>query len=189
MAKALKIAGEVYAAGLLIAALLFCFVHAPKNTSSAPPKQNKTGEAHAPAGLVNLSVLFPGLDVHAVTAVSISTHERSFEFRSDNSAVTVNGSAADSDIYRTLLLQIAELPVSALNALPAGASQILSLVVTTGTERHHAQFYGGTGAEAYIRCGTQHAPQYRQTDGWRVGTLMMTCEGARMEPLPHSTAY
>lgn len=182
MAKALQIAGAICAACLMIAALSFYF--AAPDLSIQQRSAQKTGAALAPAGPMNLSVLFPDLNPASITAVSLRTPERSFEFRRDeHNAVTVNGQRADSEIYQTLLTQIAELPVSTLDALPSGTGQLLTLVVTTGGQRRTAHFYddGGAGTEAFILCGTQEAPQYRQTDGWRVGTLMMTCEGTRIE--------
>lgn len=198
MTRAFKTAGAVCALCLMLIALSFHVVSIPQSAPSSgqtaaqtaaqttvqTAAQQKTGAAQAPAGSVDLSVLFPDLDVSAITAVSVSTPERSFEFRSDSAnTVTVNGGAADHEIYHTLLSQIAELPVSSLHALPADASRFLTLVVTAGAERHFAQFYSGTGAEAFILCGTRHAPQYRQTDAWRIGTLMMTCEGTRMDDM------
>lgn len=186
VAKALQIAGAICAASLMIAALFFSLFPAPRSAQLAAqqPAVQKTGAAHPPAGPMNLSVLFPDLDPASITAVSLKTPERSFEFRrGEYNAVTVNGQLADSEIYLTLLTQIAELPVSTLDALPAGNDQLLTLVVTTGGQRRTAHFYddGGAGTEAFILCGTQEAPQYRQTDGWRVGTLLMTCEGTRIQ--------
>ncbi len=196
MTKALKILGMLCAMSLMLIALFFRFSGAQQNTQPAvqpdlqTTAQQKTGAAHAPAGSVDLSVLFPDLDVGAITAVSVNTPERSFEFRHDSAdTITVNGGAADHEIYRTLLSQIAELPVSSLPALPADADRLLTLVVTAGAERHFAQFYGSAGANAFILCGTQHAPQYRQTEAWRIGTLMMTCEGTRIEDVLDDEAH
>ena len=195
MTKAIKISGILFAICLTICTLAFHFVVLPQSVRPAvqPPAQTdaqqKTGAAHAPAGSVDLPVLFPDLDVGAIPAVSVHTPERSFDFRSSADAITVNGGAADHEIYHTLLAQIAELPVSSLPALPADANRLLTLVVTTDEERHFAQFYGSAGAEAFILCGTQHAPQYRQTDAWRIGTLMMTCEGTRIENIPTEESY
>lgn len=187
--KALKIAGSIYAAGLMIAALFFYF--AAPDLSMRQRSAQKTGAAQTPAGPVNPYVLFPDLDPESITAVSLKTPERSFEFaRSEHNIITVNGQRADSEIYQTLLAQIAELPVSTLDTLPSNTDKLLTLVVITGDRRHTAYFYGdgGAGTEAFIHCDTQNAPPYRQTDAWRVGTLMMTCEGTRIEDMQGSSA-
>ena len=46
-----------------------------------------------------------------------------------------------------------------------------------------SRFYedGGTGEFARVIAGTEGEPEYGQTCGWRVGTLMMTCEGTRIQ--------
>ncbi len=60
---------------------------------------------------------------------------------------------------------------------------LLTLTVCTGAKQHIARFYedDGTGEVARIVTGSEDAPEYGQTDGWRVGTLMMTCEGTRIQ--------
>ena len=76
------------------------------------------------------------------------------------------------------------LPVDVSAAFSAGSTKLLlTLTVYTGSERHTARFYedGGTGEFARVIAGTEGEPEYGQTCGWRVGTLMMTCEGTRIQ--------
>ena len=60
---------------------------------------------------------------------------------------------------------------------------LLTLTVCTGGKQHIARFYedDGTGEVARIVAGSADAPEYGKTGGWRVGTLMMTCEGTRIQ--------
>lgn len=138
-----------------------------------------------PAGDAHEQLLFPDLCSSAITAVSLRTNERSFEFRCDGpDNVSVNGQRADSEAFLTLVSQIAQFPVDAHAAFPAeGADELLELVVSTGETQHVARFYedSAQGTQTYIVCGTQDAPSYRKTDGWRVGTLLMACEGTRIQ--------
>ena len=57
------------------------------------------------------------------------------------------------------------------------------MVISSGSRQQTARFYedGGKGEKAHIVLGSEDAPEYRQTSGWRVGTLMMTCEGTRIQ--------
>lgn len=189
MANILKIAGALCAAACAAVLLFFCFAASPDLAQHAG--EPETGAAKSPAGPAHLSVLFPGLDISTVTAVSISTPDRSFTYAGSSADhVTVNGQQADRDIYQTLLAQIAELPVSPLSALPPKPRWLLTITVTAGAQQRTAHFYddGGAGTEAFILCGTQETPQYRQTDVWRIGTLMMACEGTRIEGIPDANS-
>ena len=130
-------------------------------------------------------MLFPNLSSAGIRFVSVCTPERSFRFHLDaHGAVSVNGHAADAEIFSTLLEQITRLPVDPAAAFPAENAQLLmSLEIHADERRHIAHFYdhGDTGTVTHIICGAPDAPEYRLTDGWRVGTLVMTCEGTRIE--------
>lgn len=144
--------------------------------------QEEMQEEEQDAGSVPL---FPDLNASAITSISVTAGNRSFLFVAEDSRnVSVNGREADCDIYRTLVGQIASLPVYAQEAFATqDARLLLTLTVSAGDRQHTASFYedDGTGETARIVAGTESAPQYAQTAGWRVGTLMMTCEGTRVE--------
>ena len=129
--------------------------------------------------------LFPNLCSASIRAISIRTPERSFQFQLDSlGAVSVNGAQADKEIFATLVDQIADLPVDPFGAFPADGTQLMmTLEVLTDGRRHTAHFYedGASGIATHIICGTPDAPEYRLTEGWRVGTLVMTCEGTRIQ--------
>lgn len=185
----LKAAGAILAAGMAVCAVFFCFGAAGARTApeQAAVQQSgesaqKTAQASAPDGPV---LLFPDLDMDTITAISVHTPERSFQFCADSDGgVSVNGHQADREIYRTLVSQIVELPVDVSAAFStSGTRLLLTLTVCTGAKQHIARFYedDGTGEVARIVAGSEDAPEYGQTGGWRVGTLMMTCEGTRIQ--------
>ena len=128
-------------------------------------------------------LLFPGLDADMVTAVSIAAEGRSFEFlRHGQHDVRVNGSRADSEIFRTLVSQIAAIPVTPAEPSPDGQQPLLHLTVSAGGKQYQAAFFAdGAGPFARVRAG--HSG-WHLTDGWRAGTLLLTCEGARIEDAP-----
>ena len=130
------------------------------------------------------ALLFPGLTSAQITSISVVTQGGSFEFcRDSRGAVSVNGQRADGEVYLTLVDQITHMPVSIVDAFAHEDAPALTLTVIPGSTQHSARFYpdGSGGEEAFILCGTQEAPNYLQTDGWRVGTLLMTCEGTRIQ--------
>jgi len=185
--KTLKTAVLLFALPLaaMFAFLLFQMHSAKPDTPPAPKAAARPREI----GAVQASAtLFPGLDESAVTAITVITPDRSFHFLCESpQAVSVNGQLADGVVFRTLLEQIAELPVDTLSAFSPQAEQLLlTLTVSSGQAQHTARFYadGKAGEKVHIVSGPPDAPQYRQTGGWRVGTLTMTCEGTRILDVP-----
>ena len=189
MARTLKAAGTMLVVGMAVSAVFFCLGDAGARTApeqaavqqSAEAAQN-TEQALAQDGPV---LLFPDLDMNAITAISVFSPERSFQFYADGSGkVSVNGRQADAEIYLTLVSQISELPVARTEAfIPDSVQWLLTLTVCTGGKQHIARFYedDSAGKVARIVTGSEDAPEYGQTGGWRVGTLMMTCEGTRIQ--------
>ena len=176
----------VSAACLLAAAALcaaFFGVHA-RPAASLPQAQEAALSRTQSVCADPAAILFPELCGMPVTSLTISTPERSFQFQLDKQgAVSVNGQQADGEVFSTLLSQIALLPVERFGDFnPQAQNLILTLVVSTGQGNQTARFYedGGAGEKAHIVLDPEHAPQYLQTSGWRVGTLMMTCEGTRI---------
>ena len=189
MARTLKAAGTMLVVVMAVSAVFFCLGDAWARTApeqaavqqSAEAAQN-TEQALAQDGPV---LLFPDLDMNAITAISVFSPERSFQFYADGSGkVSVNGQQADAEIYLTLVSQISELPVHQTDAfIPDSVQWLLTLTVCTGGKQHIARFYedDSAGKVARIVTGSEDAPEYGQTGGWRVGTLMMTCEGTRIQ--------
>ncbi len=168
------------------AALALCmlFVHHFALDMRHPMPVSKGARAAQPDS-PQADPLFPGLRKDTITAITIASPQQIFQFqRRGPESVSVNGQQADSEIFLTLLEQIAELPADACSAFtPENDTLLLTLIVCEGAKQHTARFYadGAQGEKARIISGSTDAPEYRQTGGWRVGTLMMTCEGTRIQ--------
>ena len=184
MAKALRSAGAICAAALMILALAFGLTGGRLLAGTAHDVR-QSAEAEQADSREEQHLLFPSLNTAAITEISVGTPGRSFRFDVDASgAVSVNGQQADGEIYMTLVEQISGMPIVATGAFSAdGAQLLLELTVCADEEEHTACFYedGDTREIARVVSGTADAPEYGQTSGWRVGTLMMTCEGTRIQ--------
>lgn len=154
--------------------------------SSSPALQQKAASARRQDGSA-FSIqdyLFPDLDPGAVTGVSVITPDSRFEFRfSAAGGASVNGREADEEACQTLVSQIGELPVAAQDAFTPTDAPLLTLIVSSGGTQHAARFYAGSADPSDVRIvsGAENAQRYRSTDGWRIGTLLMACEGTRIQ--------
>ncbi|MBQ6858153.1 MAG: hypothetical protein IJO02_01870 [Clostridia bacterium] len=182
-------AAILFAAALLV--FCACFPFMPKHESKNAAQPIQPSDASIILPTAGSETLFP--DLGAVTSVIVSADSSRFDFLVDNrGAVSVNGKRADSEIFNTLIAQIAELPVHPQAAFSPKEPPVMTLTVRSGEREHVARFYedDAAGEEAFILTGSSDAPRYRRTDGWRVGTMLMTCEGTRIqdergnEPLP-----
>jgi len=168
---------------LLALAFLAAAAHrtAPVPSAEARPGTVRTNADALPPG--GAPLLFPGLDAAAVTSVSITADGRSFEFlRRDAGSVSVNGSRADAEAFRTLIAQIAEITVAPAPSPPEGGQPLLHLTVTAGGAQYRASFFGGGSSPRALVRSDSHSG-WHHTEGWRVGTLMLACEGARIEDM------
>ncbi len=161
-----------------------------QNTPVAKMVGNMSAASASPAAVLSCTpdaharhTLFPEVDESSVTHVTVSSQDASYEFLRDApDDVSVNGQKADSEAFDTLLCQIVTLPVSDTPSFPVSESPLLTVRVVSGETMHLASFYRGQSEDkALILCGTQEAPLYRQTSAWRVGTLLLTCEGTRIQ--------
>lgn len=194
MGRAPKITGLIFVMSLVCFALVFHFAaqrSAQTAKLTAVPAASCASPADASPAAEALPVLFPDLVVEDIVYLSVRTPDRSFEFRlGEHGRFLVNNQSADMGIYNTLVSQIARIPVSAVHAIPEENTQLLTLQISTPAHSHVAHFFadGGADTEAFIRSGPREAPLYFQTDAWRVGTLIMACEGAPIHeddaPLP-----
>lgn len=187
MAKAMKT--SICAAGMAVFAILLCFGGMGKHTvpeqAAAQQREEPTPKAAQALAPDGPALLFPDLDMEEITGISVLSPERSFQFCADiDGGVSVNGRQADGEIYRTLVSQIIELPVDASAAFSTGGARLLlTITVCAGSQQHTARFYedDDTCEVARIIAGPENSPQYGRTDGWRVGKMMMTCEGTRVQ--------
>ena len=182
MNAAIRIAAAVCTVGAIALCAAFFLLHMAH--TEALPTQHVSLPAPRTASASPASTLFPGLSNAHITALCVSTPERSFQFHTDKSGlVSVNGQQADSEIFSTLLDQIAELPVERRSPFsPQPQDLMLTLVISSDEKQQTARFYedAASNETAHIVLGTGESSEYRQTSIWRVGTLMMTCEGTRI---------
>ena len=129
-----------------------------------------------------VGTLFPSLRTEDVAGVSVTTPERAFVFDTGNGAVSVNGQMADAEAFMTLLEQIAELPLGETEKFAPEEDPILSLSVEAGDEEFCACFYKNANSDAYaeVICTRGGAVRYGLTKAWRVGKLVLTCDGTRI---------
>jgi len=171
-------------AAVVLALRLLLFIRMTKTDKPAAPPAPAYAAARSLASSRPVATLFPGLNEQSVTSITVSTPDRHFDFRcEDPHAVSVNGHQADSEIFLTLLEQISQFPVDTHPAFaPEAQNLLLTLIVSSGTQQQIAQFYsdGHTGETTHIVVGKGDTSKYLMTGGWRVGALMMTCEGTRM---------
>lgn len=128
--------------------------------------------------------LFPEFRCTDVTAVSLITPQADFDLqRGKNSLVSVNGQHGDREVFDTLLDQIAGIPFTPTQAFTTSDSPLLTLIIKLGDTEYSACFYndGSTGKYARIVSSPESTPLYGLTDGWRIGTLLLTCEGMRIQ--------
>ncbi|MGN0777094.1 MAG: hypothetical protein ACI4MM_10510 [Candidatus Ventricola sp.] len=184
MTRILKAAGAFCAMGVMIFALFFRMAGGLR-AETAPDIRQSAESAQETADSQVDQPLFPSLSAEGITAIFVGTPDRSFRFDVDVSGeVSVNGQQADGEIYMTLVDQIAELPVVLTGAfVPDSTQLLLTLTICQNDVEHTACFYedGGSGETARVVTGSADAPEYGQTNGWRIGTLMMTCEGTRIQ--------
>lgn len=141
-----------------------------------------TAESLLPSPAEQAEPLFASLDVEELVALSITTAECSYEFRCASEKISLNGQKADHDVFATLLDQILLLPVIPTDPFPMDGTLMATLVLTIGDQTHTVTFYRSS-EEAYagVVSGPPNAPCYHKTDAWRVGTMLLTCEGTRIQ--------
>lgn len=184
MFSAKRIIRGFYGAAIIVLLVWLCILFSVKTAQPAPHARSAAETQADQVSSVPELTLFPELNAAHITSLFISTPQRSFRFQlSPHGAVSVNGQQADGDIFSVLLDQISDLPVQQNVAFaPQAQDLLLTLVISTDTHQRTARFYedGGRGETARIVLDTDHAPEYLKTNAWRVGTLMMACEGTRI---------
>lgn len=184
-----RILSALCACAVLAAALLLLLgaqgkVRTAAQTAGGAAGQAQTGDASdRERDGAHTEPLFSSLSPGAVTALSVTSGDRHFEFLCDGDAVSVNGQMADGEIFLTLLDQILTLPVTACAAFsPEEGSAMLTLVVTAAGHDYTVRFYEGSSQEtARVLAGTPEEPVYGATRAWRIGTLLLVCDGTRIQ--------
>ncbi|MBR5288081.1 MAG: hypothetical protein IKU34_05745 [Clostridia bacterium] len=161
--------------------LLACLLVFPAG-SDAPHQAVTAAATSVPAD--NGQALFPSFDPAIVTAVTITTPQSAFDLRLDeNSSVSVNGHRGDKDVFSTMLAHIAAMDFIATDPFTAPEAPLLTLRIHQHGKEFSAAFYAdnANGAHTRIIAGREQSPIYGLMDGWRVGALMLACEGTRIQ--------
>lgn len=141
----------------------------------APAREATSGE------LPDERLLFPELTDSDISEIHIRAGDDcAFDF-SLRGELSVNGQKADGEVFSTLLDQLtADCFVPCEDFEPHG-EPLLTVTVSTDTQDFSARFYQDSedGKYAYVVAGADEA-RCLKTDAWRVGTLLLTCEGTRI---------
>ena len=166
----------------LAAACLLGFMLLPAANEEAqsvtPPDAQESTNAEAAE---DEQALFPELAAEDITGVRIHAKDDcTFDF-SVRGELSVNGQKADGEVFSTLVDQL-----TAKSYLPCAdftpqSDVMLTVTVYTDTQDFFASFYqdNDNGRYAYVIAGAKQ-DRCLKTDAWRVGTLLLTCEGTRI---------
>lgn len=176
--------GAAGAAALLTCALL---TRAPSGEAVSAPeaRPSATRGPSTIADEADAYALFAQLAAGSVTRLSVVTPQSQYTFRcADDARISVNGQKADRDVFLTLLDQILTMPVVTIAPFsPTGDASVTLTLVSEGMQ-YTASFYREADEESpYMRIisGGADAPCYQRTDRWRLGTMLLACEGTRIQ--------
>ena len=127
--------------------------------------------------------LFPELSNDEITGIRITAAddcEFTFSVSKDN-GLSVNGQKADSAVFSTLVDQILSPSFMPVDAFEPADEPVVTMTVCTERRDFIARFYTDqdVGKYAYVITG-EESSRCLKTDAWRVGTLLLTCEGTRI---------
>lgn len=167
----------------LAAACLLGFMLLPTANHEAQPispsdtQQENTQAEAAP----NEQALFPELSAEDILSIHIRARndcEFDFVVRGE---LSVNGQKADGEVFSTLVDQLTAQSYFPCDSFAPQNESILTVTISTDMQDFFASFYenGKNGKYAYVATGDQQ-DCWLKTDAWRVGTLLLTCEGTRI---------
>lgn len=185
----------VLTCAMLAAVVLLCAGIARESEADAPPAaaQNDAepkGEAQNDDSPKKTSArkgegsarLFAGVTGEAITALHVHSEDRCFEFLCSGGSVSVNGQMADYEVFSTLMEQILTLPVMACDPFSPEEDAVLTLILTANGADRTASFYPTDSQEmARVISCAQEETLYGQVKSWRIGTLLMACDGTRIQ--------
>ena len=126
-------------------------------------------------------LLFPELSDTDITGIRIHANDDcEFDF-SVRGELSVNGQKADEEVFSTLVDQLTADSFTLCDDFEPQNDALLTVTVYTDTQDFSASFYQeqGDGKYAYVVAGADNE-RFLKTDAWRVGTLLLTCEGTRI---------
>ncbi|MBP3427585.1 MAG: hypothetical protein J6M47_04940 [Clostridia bacterium] len=170
----------VIIAGALAACALLLLLSLPRPI--AQPEASAPAAAPAqPAAQADTAPLFPGVDPMETLSMSILSGDRAFEFRRTGALASVNGHRADGEMLETLIEQITQMPIAPRDAFSPAGAPLMTITLASGGAEHTASFYRSHhGEDADVLYTHRNAHYYGVTDAWRVGTLLLACDGTRI---------
>lgn len=126
-------------------------------------------------------LLFPELSDTDITGIRIHANDDcEFDF-SVRGELSVNGQKADEEVFSTLVDQLTADSFTLCDDFEPQNDALLTVTVYTDTQDFSASFYQEQGDDkyAYVVAGADNE-RFLKTDAWRVGTLLLTCEGTRI---------
>ena len=119
--------------------------------------------------------------VQSTTGIRIHANDDcEFDF-SVRGELSVNGQKADEEVFSTLVDQLTADSFTLCDDFEPQNDALLTVTVYTDTQDFSASFYQeqGDSKYAYVVAGADNE-RFLKTDAWRVGTLLLTCEGTRI---------
>jgi len=162
---------------IVLSAALACVPVLLRRGASGPAPVQPPAAAQADP---SSSPLFPDVNTDSIDTLFVTAADRSFTFTRTGRQVSVNGSNADRDVFSTLLRQIVNMPVT--EARPFSPGRLLMTIrMEAGDMRHDVRFYETPDEEHVdVAYAVQAAQHYGVTDAWRLGTLLLACDGTRI---------
>lgn len=169
----------------LAAVLLLCLGSGRSGEADTPPaaaQEDAQTKKKAAARSEGNAQLFSGVSGEMVTALQVRSEDRHFGFLCGGGEVSVNGQMADAESFATLIEQILTLPVMPCEPFSPEGEAVLTLILTAGGHDRTACFYETESQEmARVISCAQEQTFYGQVKSWRIGTLLMACDGTRIQ--------
>ncbi len=124
--------------------------------------------------------LFEGITLSGITRLCVRTSGRTYTFVcTGGQAVCLDGGKADEEIFATLLEEIREQEYEKTPAFTPQTRPVAVVELQEGAATYEASFYseGDRECSEVIVQGNGKL-RYLQTESWRIGTMLLTCEGA-----------
>lgn len=151
------------------------------NESAQPVSPSAPPESAAAGGGAENETLFPELTNTDIVGIRIHAKDDcDFDF-SVRGELSVNGQKADGEVFSTLVDQLTAESYTPCDAFTPQGDAMLTVTIYTDTQDFSARFYQDEddGKYAYVVAG-EKGQRCLKTDAWRVGTLLLTCEGTRI---------
>ena len=148
--------------------------------------KEKNGEASAMTAIpVKICALLAALLAAGAAAFAEekTAAGRSFRYARSGAALTVNGAAADGEVVDTLLRHLSAALSGEEAAFTPEKEPIMTVTFEMGGDAGQIAFYtdDDNRAQVYVISAGNGASV---TEAWRVGTILLACEGSRAAEEP-----